>query len=259
MIKKSFFISIFPKIFNEILGVGIAKKALDNGIIDYEVVNPMNFLDHKERLDDTTYGGGPGMLLKAQPLIESIDFCKSKANKKTKVIYLSPQGQVFNQSISRELAKEDKLIFLCGSYEGIDHRVIDSRVDLEISLGDYVLSGGEIAALALHDSICRNYEGFLGDENSLSEESFEKNLLEYPQFTKPRESKFGNVPDVLLSGDHKKISDWRRKQSLGKTFINRRDLFSKLELSDQDIKILKEFLSEVGYDSDRISDLLEEI
>ena len=172
---------------------------------------------------------------------------------------MSPQGQVFNQSISRELAKEDKLIFLCGRYEGIDHRVIDSRVDLEISLGDYVLSGGEIAALALHDSICRNYEGFLGDENSLSEESFEKNLLEYPQFTKPRESKFGNVPDVLLSGDHKKISDWRRKQSLGKTFINRRDLFSKLELSDQDIKILKEFLSEVGYDSDRISDLLEEI
>ena len=112
MIKKSFFISIFPKIFNELLGVGIAKKALDNGIIDYEVVNPMNFLGHKERMDDTTYGGGPGMLLKAQPLIESIDFCKSKANKKTKVIYLSPQGQVFNQSISRELAKEDKLIFL---------------------------------------------------------------------------------------------------------------------------------------------------
>ena len=187
MTKKAYFISIFPTIFNVVLNEGITKKSLTKGIIDFEVVNPMDFLKEKERLDDVTYGGGPGMLLKALPLIESIDFCKTKSKKDSKVIYLSPQGQLFNQSIAKKLAKEDELIFVCGRYEGIDNRVIESRVDLELSVGDYVLSGGEIAALAVHDSICRNYKGFLGDENSLLEESLENNLLEYPQYTKPKD------------------------------------------------------------------------
>jgi len=259
MTKKAYFISIFPKIFNAVLNEGITKKSLNKKIIDFEVVNPIDFLKEKERLDDVSYGGGPGMLLKALPIIESIDFCKSKAKKDTKVIYLSPQGQLFNQSFAKKLAKENELIFVCGRYEGIDNRVIESRVDLEISIGDYVLSGGEIAALAVHDSICRNYKGFLGDENSLCEESFENNLLEYPQFTKPKELESGKVPEVLLSGDHKKIAYWRRKQSLGKTFMNRKDLFSKLDLNDTDEEILEEFLSELGYDSDRISELLKEL
>ena len=250
MTKKAYFISIFPTIFNVVLNEGITKKSLTKGIIDFEVVNPMDFLKEKERLDDVTYGGGPGMLLKALPLIESIDFCKKKSKKDSKVIYLSPQGHLFNQSIAKKLAKEDELIFVCGRYEGIDNRVIESRVDLELSVGDYVLSGGEIAALAVHDTICRNYKGFLGDENS---------LLEYPQYTKPKDMESGKVPEVLLSGDHKKIAHWRRKQSLGKTFLNRKDLFSKLDLKKIDLEILEEFLSELGYDSDRISELLKEL
>ena len=259
MTKKAYFISIFPKIFNAVLNEGLTKKSLAKRIIDFEVVNPIDFLKDKERLDDVTYGGGPGMLIKAPPLIESIDFCKTKTKKNTKVIYLSPQGQLFNQSIAKKLAKENELIFVCGRYEGIDNRVIESRVDLELSVGDYVLSGGEIAALAVHDSICRNYKGFLGDENSLNVESLENNLLEYPQFTKPRDFEGGKVPEVLLSGDHKKIAHWRRKQSLGKTFLNRKDLFSKLLLKNTDLEILEEFLSELGYDSDRISELLKEL
>ena len=259
MTKKAYFISIFPTIFNVVLNEGITKKSLTKGIIDFEVVNPMDFLKEKERLDDVTYGGGPGMLLKALPLIESIDFCKKKSKKDSKVIYLSPQGHLFNQSIAKKLAKEDELIFVCGRYEGIDNRVIESRVDLELSVGAYVLSGGEIAALAVHDSICRNYKGFLGDENSLLEESLENNLLEYPQYTKPKDMESGKVPEVLLSGDHKKIAHWRRKQSLGKTFLNRKDLFSKLDLKKTDLEILEEFLSELGYDSDRISELLKEL
>ena len=175
------------------------------------------------------------------------------------MIYVSPQGKLFDQSLSKELAKEKDLIFLCGRYEGIDNRVLDSRIDLEISLGNFILSGGELAALAIHDSICRHYEGFLGDQNSLVEETFVNNLLEYPQFTKPRQSDHGNVPEVLLSGDHKKISNWRKKQALGKTFLNRRDLLERSKLKSEDIEILEEFLSELGYDSDRIIDLLNEI
>ena len=197
--------------------------------------------------------------MKANPLVDAIDFCKAKAEKKTKVIYVSPQGKLFDQSLSKELANEKDLIFLCGRYEGIDNRVLDSRVDLEISLGNFILSGGELAALAIHDSICRHYEGFLGDQESLVEETFVNNLLEYPQYTKPRQSEHGNVPEVLLSGDHKKISNWRKKQALGKTFLNRRDLLERSKLKSEDIEILEEFLSELGYDSDRIIDLLNEI
>ena len=259
MTKKSYFISIFPEIFETALRIGITKKALINKIVDFETINPISFLKDKERLDDVPFGGGPGMLMKANPLVDSIDFCKAKAEKKTKVIYVSPQGKLFDQSLSKELANEKDLIFLCGRYEGIDNRVLDSRVDLEISLGNFILSGGELAALAIHDSICRHYEGFLGDQKSLVEETFVNNLLEYPQFTKPRQSEHGKVPEVLLSGDHKKISNWRKKQALGKTFLNRRDLLERSKLKSEDIEILEEFLSELGYDSDRIIDLLNEI
>ena len=227
MTKKAYFISIFPTIFNVVLNEGITKKSLTKGIIDFEVVNPMDFLKEKERLDDVTYGGGPGMLLKALPLIESIDFCKKKSKKDSKVIYLSPQGHLFNQSIAKKLAKEDELIFVCGRYEGIDNRVIESRVDLELSVGDYVLSGGEIAALAVHDSICRNYKGFLGDENSLLEESLENNLLEYPQYTSPKEWKNLCIPEELLSGHHQKIKNWRLNKSEEITKERRPDLWER--------------------------------
>ena len=255
---KAVFVTIFPELIESFFSVGVINKAVNESTINFEVVNPIKFLKDNERLDDAPYGGGPGMLIRPEPLEQAINESKKLTSSNAKVINLSPQGKKLTQEKAKELSSNKELIFICGRYEGIDQRIIDSMIDEEISIGDYVVTGGELPALIVFESIVRNIKGVLGDINSLKEESFSEQLIEYPQYTRPKKTKLGNVPEVLLSGDHKKIKIWRKKQSLGKTFLSRRDIFPK-ELGSDDFKLLKEFLSDLGYESDRIADLLQNI
>ena len=255
---KAVFVSIFPELIKSFFSVGVINKAFKESILDYDTVNPIKFLKKNERLDDAPYGGGPGMLVRTEPLEEAIKEAKKLTSENTKVINLSPQGKKLTQKKAKELSFEKDLIFVCGRYEGIDQRLIDSVIDEEISIGDYVVTGGELPALIVFETIVRNIKGVLGDSNSISEESFSDELLEYPQYTRPEKNNLGDVPKVLLSGNHKKIKTWRKKQSLGRTFLQRRDIFPKV-LNSNDFELLEEFFSDLGYESDRIADLLENI
>ena len=255
---KAVFVSIFPELIKSFFSVGVINKAFKESILDYDTVNPIKFLKKNERLDDAPYGGGPGMLIRTEPLEEAIKEAKKLTSENTKVINLSPQGKKLTQKKAKELSFEKDLIFVCGRYEGIDQRLIDSVIDEEISIGDYVVTGGELPALIVFETIVRNIKGVLGDSNSISEESFSDELLEYPQYTRPEKNNLGDVPKVLLSGNHKKIKTWRKKQSLGRTFLQRRDIFPKV-LNSNDFELLEEFFSDLGYESDRIADLLENI
>ena len=255
---KAVFVSIFPELIKSFFSVGVINKASKESILDYDTVNPIKFLKKNERLDDAPYGGGPGMLVRTEPLEEAIKEAKKLTSENTKVINLSPQGKKLTQKKAKELSFEKDLIFVCGRYEGIDQRLIDSVIDEEISIGDYVVTGGELPALIVFETIVRNIKGVLGDINSISEESFSDELLEYPQYTRPEKNNLGDVPKVLLSGNHKKIKTWRKKQSLGRTFLQRRDIFPKV-LNSNDFELLEEFFSDLGYESDRIADLLENI
>ena len=255
---KAVFVSIFPELIKSFFSVGVINKAFKESILDYDTVNPIKFLKKNERLDDAPYGGGPGMLVRTEPLEEAIKEAKKLTSENTKVINLSPQGKKLTQKKAKELSFEKDLIFVCGRYEGIDQRLIDSVIDEEISIGDYVVTGGELPALIVFETIVRNIKGVLGDSNSISEESFSDELLEYPQYTRPEKNNLGDVPKVLLSGNHKKIKTWRKKQSLGRTFLQRRDIFPKV-LNSNDFELLEEFFSDLGYESDRIADLLESI
>ena len=255
---KAVFVSIFPELIKSFFSVGVINKAFKESILDYDTVNPIKFLKKNERLDDAPYGGGPGMLVRTEPLEEAIKEAKKLTSENTKVINLSPQGKKLTQKKAKELSFEKDLIFVCGRYEGIDQRLIDSVIDEEISIGDYVVTGGELPALIVFETIVRNIKGVLGDSNSISEESFSDELLEYPQYTRPEKNNLGDVPKVLLSGNHKKIKTWRKKQSLGRTFLQRRDIFPKV-LNSNDFELLEEFFSDLGYESDRIADLLKNI
>lgn len=216
-------LSLFPEMF-EPIKQSILKRAVDAGKIEINVINIRDYSkDKHKKCDDYTFGGGPGMLMMPQPIydaITSIDGYKS-AHK----IYLSPKGETFCQQKSKELAKFEHIILLCGHYEGVDQRIIDLLIDEEISIGDYVLTGGELPAMVLIDSVSRLIGGVLGGIESAEIESFENNLLEYPQYTKPREFMGLSVPEILLSGDHKKIDEWRREQSELITKQKRPDLF----------------------------------
>ena len=255
---KVVFVSIFPELIESFFSVGVINKASKESILDYDTVNPIKFLKKNERLDDAPYGGGPGMLVRTEPLEKAIKEAKKLTSENTKVISLSPQGKKLTQKKAKELSFEKDLIFVCGRYEGIDQRLIDSVIDEEISIGDYVVTGGELPALIVFETVVRNIKGVLGDSNSVSEESFSDELLEYPQYTRPEKNNLGDVPKVLLSGNHKKIKVWRKKQSLGRTFLQRRDIFPKI-LNSNDFELLEEFFSDLGYESDRIADLLESI
>ena len=193
------FISLFPEIIRSALNESITKRAIEKSLISFETINPRDYLKPKERIDDKVYGGGPGMLLKSEPLMKAIDDATSKFDRsESKIIYLSPKGEPFTQETAETLALEKNIIFICGRYEGIDQRIIDHYVDDEISIGDYVLSGGELPALVVFDAIARNIEGVLGDDASLEQESFSGGLLEYPQYTRPEKMKLGDVPEELL-------------------------------------------------------------
>ena len=229
-------LTLFPEMFNA-LKQSIIGRAEENNLIHINIVNMREFSkDKHKKVDDTPYGGGAGMVIKPDIVYDSYNSVKEE---KAKVIYLSPQGNILNQRKVEALSKEEHLILLCGHYEGIDQRVLDEIVDEEISIGDYVLTGGEIPAMVLIDSVSRYIDGVL-DKESIKEESFTNNLLEYPQYTRPENFLNKQVPDVLLSGHHENIRKWRRKESLVNTYKKRPELLEKVELSKEDKKILEE-------------------
>ena len=217
--------TLYPDYFPGPLGKGLYGKAMEKKIWDIETVNIRDYTTDKHKtVDDTPYGGGLGMLIKPDVLAKALDE-KLKANEK--IYYLSPKGKLFDQKLAKELSKEKKINLICGHFEGVDQRVIDSRNIVELSIGDFILSGGESAAFVVMDAILRLIPGIIGNDNSIDEETFENGLLEYPQYTKPQIWEKKSVPDVLLSGDHAKIKDWRLSQSEAITRDRRPDLWQK--------------------------------
>jgi tRNA (guanine37-N1)-methyltransferase len=234
-------LTLFPDIINTYLRESILKRAQEKMLIEVTPYNIRNFTTDKHHtVDDYPFGGGPGMVLKPEPIFRAIDFLK-KDNVPRRVVLLSPQGRQFNQLIAKEYSREKgRLVFICGRYEGIDDRVRLALIDEEISIGDYIMTGGELAALVIIDASTRLIPGALGDEKSVEEESFSWGLLDYPHFTRPREFQGLSVPDILISGNHKEIVRWRRKEALKKTIKQRPDLINKIKLSDEDKKIISE-------------------
>ena len=231
--------TLFPEMCETVLDESIIGRARENGFVDIRCTNIRDFANNKHnRVDDAPYGGGMGMLMQTQPVFDCYEHICAQIGKRPKVIYMSPQGKVLTQNKVKELAGEDNLIILCGHYEGIDERVIEEIVDEEISIGDYVLTGGELPALVLADSISRMLPGVLANDEAFEQESHYSSLLEYPQYTRPPEWHGKKVPDVLLSGHHKNIELWRREQSIRRTFERRRDMLDNAELSKSDRKIL---------------------
>jgi len=236
-------VSIFPESFKSIGDYGITSRAFKDGKASIDCFNPRDYaFDKYSTVDGTSFGGGAGMVMKYQPLADAIYDAKKSLGCDTKVVYLSPQGSVFNHQKALEFLNNDSLILLCGRYEGVDERLIQDHVDEEISVGDFVLSGGEIPAMLIMDSLIRLLPEVLGNKDSAIEDSFYDGLLDYPHYTKPAVLPSGNaVPEVLLSGNHKEIAKWRRKQKLIRTYERRKDLMKCLCLSQQDEKSLQEY------------------
>jgi tRNA (guanine37-N1)-methyltransferase len=221
-------ISIFPDMFSAVLDESIIKRAQNKGKVKIFVHNLRDYtLDKHHKVDDRPFGGGSGMVIQAEPIFRAVEVIKKKVKGRARVILLCPQGKTFNQGNAKRLSKCSNLILICGHYEGIDERVRQYLADEEISIGDYVLTGGELPAMVLVDSIVRLIPGVLGDKNSLNFESFEGNLLEYPQYSRPAKFKNWPVPEVLVSGDHNKIAAWRRLAALKRTKERRPDLLNK--------------------------------
>ncbi len=220
-------LTLFPEMFMP-LQTSIIGRATSNSLLDIELINFRDYSkDRLKHVDDTPYGGGAGMVIKPEPLYDAYKDVISKSTSKThKVIYMSPKGKLFNQEMAKELSKEEHLIIICGHYEGVDERIIEEIVDEEISIGDYVLTGGELPAMCVVDSLARNIDGVLSDDSTVSE-SFTDNLLEYPQYTRPEEFMGRKVPEVLLSGDHAKVDKWRLEKSIEITKSRRPDLYEK--------------------------------
>lgn len=219
--------TLFPKMIESGLNESIIGRAIKAGLINVDLINIRDFADPKRkgRVDDYPFGGGAGMVMQAQPIDDAFESIKAKTqNNNLRVIYLTPQGRVFNQEMAKDFAKEDELVFLCGHYEGVDERIIEKIVTDNVSIGDYVLTGGELPAMVMIDAIARNVKGVLTNSDSGSEETFADGLLEYPQYTRPAEYKGMMVPEVLLSGDHEKVNAWRREQSIIRTRERRPDL-----------------------------------
>lgn len=238
-------VTLLPEMFN-CLSYGITKRAIEKKIVEINYFNPRDWAKNSyKKVDDKPYGGGPGMVLMYEPLKEAILAGKKSLQDSCKTIYLSPQGKCVTQQKIKCVAKEKQsILFIAGRYEGIDERIIENYVDEQWSLGDFILSGGEIAAMAFIDAIVRLLPGSLGDDESTKEESFMEGLLEYPQYSRPATIDGHDVPEVLLNGNHSEISRWRRKQSLGRTWLQRPDLLEKLKLNKLDEQLLREFKNE---------------
>jgi tRNA (guanine37-N1)-methyltransferase len=228
-------LTLFPEMFNA-MKESVIGRALNSNLIEMNLINIRDFSkDKHKKVDDTTYGGGAGMLMRPDVVYDAY---KSVKSEKSKVIYLSPKGKVLTQNKVKDLAKEEHLILLCGHYEGIDQRVLDKIVDEEISIGDYVLTGGEIPAMVLIDSVSRYVDGVITEE-SVKEESFSEGLLEYPQYTRPEVFEGVSVPEVLKSGNHQNIDKWRRLESLRITYKNRPELLENIELTQEELDYIK--------------------
>lgn len=235
-------LTLFPQMFDGFLSASIIGRARERRIVDIRVHNIRDYAHDKHRtVDDYPYGGGAGMVLKPEPIFEAVEAIKSELGPPfVPVILLTPQGRLFNQALARQLADFSSLILICGRYEGVDERVAEHLATDEVSIGDYLLSGGEVAAMAVVESVVRLLPGVLGSEESLDEESYIQGLLEYPQYTRPAVFREWAVPPVLLSGDHGAIARWRRQQSLIRTAKRRPDLLAKVTLSDEEKRLLSE-------------------
>lgn len=240
--------TLFPEMIEDATKVSILGKAINNDLISIDAINIRDFSENKHmKVDDYPYGGGAGMVMQAMPIYkayQSIINKRQNKNKKPRVLYMTPQGKVFNQKMAEELAKEDELIFLCGHYEGIDERVLEEIVTDNVSIGDFVLTGGEMPSLMMIDAISRLVPGVLHNDISAEFESFQDNLLEYPQYSRPEEVLERKVPDVLLSGHHGNIEKWRREQSIIRTYERRPDLLEKANLSDKEKEFLEKYIRE---------------
>jgi tRNA (guanine37-N1)-methyltransferase len=239
-------VTLFPEAFNAVADYGITRRAREDGLWSLALWNPRDFTtDNHRTVDDRPYGGGPGMVMLAEPLARAIAAAKAAADGEAKVIHLSPQGQVMDHGKVMELSARKRLVLLCGRYEGVDERLIEAAVDEELSIGDYVLSGGELAAMVLIDAVVRQLPGALGDEDSAGQESFVNGLLDCPQYTRPEVYEGRAVPAVLMSGHHAQIERWRLMQSLGRTWRRRPELLERRGLSAAEGKLLEEFKQEI--------------
>jgi len=238
-------VTLFPEMFSAVAGSGITGRALEAGLWSLTTWNPRDFAtDNYRTVDDRPYGGGPGMVMLAEPLERTLDAVKTAGG--GRVVYLSPQGRKLDHPRVMELVQERAVTLLCGRYEGVDERLLRRRVDEEISIGDFVLSGGELAAMALMDAVVRQLPGAVGEPASVIEESFADGLLDCPQYTRPETYRGEKVPEVLLSGHHENIRRWRLKQALGRTWLRRPDLLAVRRLNDEESRLLEEFRQESG-------------
>lgn len=249
-------ISLFPEFVAQVAGHGVVGRALERGLLSIHGWNPRDYAEgNYRRVDDRPFGGGPGMVMLIEPLRTVLKAAREADPKSVRVIYMSPQGAPLTQAKARELAGHERLILLCGRYEGVDERLLQAEVDEELSIGDYVLSGGELAAAVVIDATARLLPGALNDAESAAQDSFEGEggLLDCPHYTRPVEHELGPVPPVLLSGNHAEIAKWRRKQSLGRTWLRRPELMDRETLSKADRALLEAFLVEQSVDdSERI-------
>ncbi|QJR79843.1 tRNA (guanosine(37)-N1)-methyltransferase TrmD [Alteromonas pelagimontana] len=242
-------VSLFPDMFAPFTQQGVVGRAIKSGILNVDTFNPREFTHDRHRtVDDRPYGGGPGMLMMVKPLTDAISAAKTVGGEQSKVIYLSPQGKPLDQAGVKKLAQYDRTILICGRYEGIDERVIDNLVDEEWSIGDYVLSGGELPAMVLMDAVARLVPGVLGHQASAVEDSFTDGLLDCPHYTRPEVLDGEAVPPVLLSGDHEKIRQWRLMQSLGRTWQRRPELLNHLALTEEQQRLLDTFKLQLQQD-----------
>lgn len=238
-------LTLFPEMMEAVLGDSIIGRARKNGLIEVNCVQIRDFAINKHgQVDDYPYGGGFGMVMQPQPIFDAYQSVCEGLSYKPYTIYLSPQGKTFRQSTAKKLSKMEHIVLLCGHYEGVDQRVLDEIVDAEVSIGDYVLTGGEIACMAVVDAVSRLVPGVLKGEESFSEESHFNGLLEYPQYTRPEIWHDKKVPDILLSGHHKNIAEWKRKMSIVNTFKKRRGMLSKAKLSEKERKLVEELRSD---------------
>jgi tRNA (guanine37-N1)-methyltransferase len=240
-------ITLFPEFVAQCAGIGVVGRAQERGLLSVHAWNPRDYAtDAYRRVDERVFGGGPGMVMLIDPLRAALNAARVAAPEASKVIYLSPQGTRMDQAKVAELAQRERLILLCGRYEGVDERLLQHEVDEELSIGDYVLSGGELAAAVVIDAIGRLQEGALNDVQSAQQDSFSDGLLDCPHYTRPERHELGAVPQVLTSGDHAAIRRWRRKQALGRTWQRRPDLLAKFELGREDKQLLLEFQSDTN-------------
>ena len=230
-------LTLFPAMFSGPFSESIVKRAVDQGLVEISIYNIRDYTSDKHHVvDDSPYGGGPGMVLKPEPIFKAVEAVRGETG--MPVILLTPQGKLFSHRVAEELAQNEKMMLVCGHYEGVDERVREHLVTDEISIGDYILSGGELAAMVVVDAVVRQVPGVLGSEESVGDDSHAQGLLEYPQYTRPQSFRNWEVPEVLLSGNHAEIARWRRTQSLKRTLRRRPDLLQQAELSDEDKKLI---------------------